>query len=179
MSIFSTILDKLGLKKEPEATSKPKPVETPPAAAYRPPPTSSMPKPSTPPPAASTAKPAQAAPKPAGPIVTPPAYVTAAPPKPAEPARPAAISLVDVAAKLDAMAAKLPNKPNWKVSIADLLFLLGMDHSLKARKELAEELGCPADLMGGDSSQMNIWLHKTVLSKIAENGGNIPKELLD
>jgi hypothetical protein len=26
---------------------------------------------------------------------------------------------------------------------------------------------------------MNIWLHKTVLKKIADNGGNIPKDLLD
>jgi hypothetical protein len=26
---------------------------------------------------------------------------------------------------------------------------------------------------------MNMWLHKTVLQKLADNGGNIPKELLD
>jgi hypothetical protein len=31
----------------------------------------------------------------------------------------------------------------------------------------------------GDSAKMNMWLHKTVLNKIAENGGNVPKELLD
>lgn len=31
----------------------------------------------------------------------------------------------------------------------------------------------------GDSAQMNVWLHKTVLQKLAENGGNVPKELLD
>jgi hypothetical protein len=24
-----------------------------------------------------------------------------------------------------------------------------------------------------------MWLHKTVLKKLAENGGNVPKELLD
>jgi hypothetical protein len=53
-----------------------------------------------------------------------------------------------------------------------------MDSSLEARKELATELGCPADLMG-DSAKMNMWLHKTVLARIAENGGNVPKELLD
>ena len=47
-----------------------------------------------------------------------------------------------------------------------------------SRKELATELGCPAELMG-DSAKMNMWLHKTVLNKIAEHGGNIPKELLD
>ena len=67
---------------------------------------------------------------------------------------------------------------DWKVSIVDLLKLLDIDSSLTARKELATELGCPADKMK-DSAAMNTWLHKTVLTKIAENGGNIPKELLD
>jgi hypothetical protein len=33
--------------------------------------------------------------------------------------------------------------------------------------------------MGGDYSQMNMWLHKAVLKAIAENGGNIPHELTD
>ena len=47
-----------------------------------------------------------------------------------------------------------------------------------ARKELATELGCPAELMD-DSAKMNMWLHKTVLRKLAENGGNVPQELLD
>ena len=66
---------------------------------------------------------------------------------------------------------------DWKVSIVDLLKLLGMDSSLNARKELATELGCPADLMN-DSAKMNTWLHQTVLQKIAQNGGNIPASLL-
>jgi hypothetical protein len=47
-----------------------------------------------------------------------------------------------------------------------------------ARKELATELGCPAELMG-DSAQMNTWLHKTVLARIAANGGHVPQNLLD
>jgi len=55
---------------------------------------------------------------------------------------------------------------------------LGLDSGLAARKELATELGCPADKMG-DSAHMNVWLHQTVLQKLAENGGDIPKELLD
>ncbi len=88
------------------------------------------------------------------------------------------IPLVDVVAKLEKMAAEKPMKLNWKVSIADLLFLLDLDNSYEARKELAIELGCPAEKMG-DSAQMNTWLHTTVLEKIAENGGNIPMELLD
>jgi Domain of unknown function (DUF3597) len=58
-----------------------------------------------------------------------------------------------------------------------LLKLLELESSLAARKELATELGCPADFMG-DSAKMNIWLHKTVLQKIADNGGNITKDLL-
>ncbi len=96
--------------------------------------------------------------------------VAAAPP-------PVAISAVDVVAKLDGLAAANAQKLDWKVSIVDLLKLLDLDSSLGARKELATELGCPADKMG-DSAQMNMWLHKTVLQKLANNGGNIPKELL-
>ncbi|NQS72211.1 MAG: DUF3597 domain-containing protein [Desulfobulbaceae bacterium] len=98
---------------------------------------------------------------------------------PAAPAAPSqAISQVDVVAQLEAMAAANPQKLNWKVSIVDLLKLLGLDSSLDARKELAVELGCPSEKMA-DSAQMNMWLHKTVLQKLAENGGNIPPELLD
>jgi len=55
--------------------------------------------------------------------------------------------------------------------------LLGLDSSLVARKELATELGCPAQIMG-DSAQMNVWLHKTVLQKLADNGGYVPKKAL-
>ena len=97
---------------------------------------------------------------------------------PSTPASPAGITVVDVIGKLEGLAASNPQKLNWKVSIVDLLKLLGLDSSFAARKELATELGCPADKMG-DSAQMNMWLHKTVLRKLAQNGGNIPKELLD
>jgi hypothetical protein len=97
-------------------------------------------------------------------------------PKPAP--KPVAISEVDVVTKLEGLAAAQPLKLNWKTSIADLLFLLGIENSYEARKELATELGCPAEFMK-DSAKMNTWLHKTVLKKIAENGGNIPAELLD
>ncbi len=90
----------------------------------------------------------------------------------------AAITEVDVVAKLEGLAASSAEKLNWKVSIVDLLKLLGLDSSLAARKELAAELGCPAQAMG-DSAQMNTWLHKTVLQKLAQNGGNIPRELLN
>jgi hypothetical protein len=90
----------------------------------------------------------------------------------------ATIAVVDVVTKLEGLAASSTEKLNWKVSIVDLLKLLGLDSSLTARKELATELGCPAQAMA-DSAQMNIWLHKTVLQKLAQNGGNIPQELLN
>lgn len=96
---------------------------------------------------------------------------------PAPTAGPAAISEVDVLGQLEALAASHAEKLNWKVSIVDLMKLLGLDSSLSARKALATELGCPADRMG-DSAAMNIWLHKTVLQKLAANGGNVPAELL-
>ena len=111
-----------------------------------------------------------------------PAAPSAAAPAPAAPAAavtPAvqAISAVDVVAQLEKLAAANPEKLNWKVSIVDLLKLLSLDSSLGARKELATELHCPAEKMS-DSAQMNMWLHKTVLQKLAENGGNIPADLL-
>ena len=89
-----------------------------------------------------------------------------------------AIPEVDVVAQLEAKAAANSQKLNWRTSIVDLLKLLDIDSSLDARKELAKELGAPADLMN-DSARMNMWLHKTVLGKLAANGGNVPPELLD
>ena len=107
-----------------------------------------------------------------------PAPQAAAPAAPAAaPAAPASISVVDVVGQLEALAAKNPEKLNWRVSIVDLMKLLGLDSSFASRKQLATELGCPADKMG-DSAQMNMWLHQTVLQKLADNGGNVPKELL-
>ncbi len=118
---------------------------------------------------------AEAAEQPAAAVQAPvtPAPAAAA----AAAAAPVAISVVDVVGQLETLAAKHAEKLNWKVSIVDLLKLLGLDSSLGARKELATELGCPAEKMG-DSAQMNMWLHKTVLQKLADNGGNVPKELL-
>jgi hypothetical protein len=86
----------------------------------------------------------------------------------------AAVEVVDVMAKLEMMAKANPQKLNWKTSIVDLLKLLDLPADLASLKEMAVELGCPKEKIGGDYSAMNIWLHKTVLQKIAENGGNIP-----
>jgi len=84
---------------------------------------------------------------------------------------------VDVAATLDALAAKNPEKLDWKHSIVDLMKLVGMDSSLAARKELADDLHYTGDK--SDSASMNIWLHKEVLKKLSENGGHVPAELLN
>ena len=84
---------------------------------------------------------------------------------------------VDVTSILDELAGKNPEKLEWRKSIVDLMKLLGMDSSLAARKELAAELSFPADT--SDSAKMNMWLHKEVIKKLAENGGKVPPELLD
>ena len=83
---------------------------------------------------------------------------------------------VDVAAILNSLAAKNPEKLDWKRSIVDLMKLVGMDSSFAARKELAKDLNYTGDM--NDSASMNIWLHKEVLRKLAENGGKVPAELL-
>ena len=90
-------------------------------------------------------------------------------PKPAPP-------VVDIAAVMSGLAAKNPEKLDWKRSIVDLMKLVGMDSSLSARKELATELHYTGDM--NDSASMNVWLHKEVLKKLAENGGKVPPELL-
>lgn len=89
---------------------------------------------------------------------------------------PQAMSRVDVMNLLEQKAKG--TGLNWKQSISDLLFLLEIDNSREARTELAKELNAPQEVMG-DSARMNTWLHKEVLRRIAENGGNIPQELLD
>ena len=103
----------------------------------------------------------------------------AAPAADAVAAAPAAAEAVDVIAVCEALAKANPQKLNWKTSIVDLMKLLGSDSSLANRKALAQELNCPAELIGGDYSKMNIWLHKAVMKKLAENGGKVPADLLD
>ena len=155
MGLFSSILEKLGLKK-PEEEKKPL-VSAAPVA----------PKPK---PIASPAN--SAAIKPNATIAPGPSQMGAMKPTVV------AMSEVDVVNKLDGLAKVATQKLDWKVSIVDLLKLLDLDSSLSARKELATELGCPKEKMGGDFAEMNVWLHKEVLKRIAANGGNIPKELL-
>ena len=94
------------------------------------------------------------------------------------PAKPVAISEVDVVAQLEKRAAASSQKLNWRTSSVDLLKLLDIDSSLDERKALAKELGAPESVMD-QSAEMNMWLHKEVLKRIAANGGNVPANLLD
>ena len=120
--------------------------------------------------AAAAAAPAAAAP------ATPPAQPATAPAS-AAPSAPAAASAspVDVAAIMDGLAAKSSERLDWRRSIVDLMKLINLDSSLAARKELAQELSYTGDM--NDSASMNIWLHKQVMIKLAENGGRVPDEL--
>jgi len=82
---------------------------------------------------------------------------------------------VDVAAVLSGLAAQKKEKLDWRHSIVDLMKVLDLDSSLSARKELAHELKYSGDT--GDSASMNVWLHKQVMVKLAENGGKVPDDL--
>ena len=64
---------------------------------------------------------------------------------------------------------------NWRESIVDLMKLFKLDSSLGARKELAKELGYTGALDG--SAEMNVWLHRQVMIKLAESGGKVPEHL--
>lgn len=92
-------------------------------------------------------------------------------------AKAAPMAEVDVEAVLNDMAAKNAQKLNWRTSIVDLMKVLELDSSLQARKDLAKELNYTGDT--SDSASMNIWLHKQVMKKLAENGGKVPADLKD
>lgn len=86
-----------------------------------------------------------------------------------------AAQTVDVASILDKAVAAQKEKLEWRTSIVDLMKALNLDSSLAARKELAKELHYDGDT--NDSAKMNIWLHKQVITKLAENGGKVPDDL--
>ncbi|WP_058049685.1 DUF3597 domain-containing protein [Janthinobacterium sp. Ant5-2-1] len=112
----------------------------------------------------------------AAPAATPAAATTASAAAPAAaPAPAAAAPVVDVEVVLVDLASKNAEKLNWRTSIVDLMKLLQLDSSLAARKELAQELHFTGDT--NDSASMNIWLHRQVMIKLAENGGKVPEEL--
>ena len=134
-------------------------------------------KPAAPAPAAPTASaPAPSAPASSAPASNgAPASTAAAAPAGASYTAPTPISKADVEALIAGIAAKRGGKYNWQQSIVDLMKLLDLDSGLGARKELAQELGYKGALDG--SAEMNIWLHKQVMQKLAEGGGKVPESL--
>jgi hypothetical protein len=115
---------------------------------------------------AGTAPTASSPAAPSAPASTPAAAPSAAPSSP-----------VDVAAIMEAAVKAKGQKLNWRTSIVDMMKALDLDSSFSARKELAKELGYTGDT--GDSATMNIWLHKALMKKLAENGGKVPSDLMD
>jgi len=109
----------------------------------------------------------------------PAAAASPAQPAPAQAAAPTPASApgapVDVTAIMDGLAAQSSERLDWRRSIVDLMKLINLDSGLAARKELAQELNYGGDM--NDSASMNIWLHKQVMIKLAENGGKVPDEL--
>jgi hypothetical protein len=89
--------------------------------------------------------------------------------------KPTPITRSEVEAKIKDLADDQDENLNWRQSIVDLMKVLKLDSSLSARKELAKELGYSGDLDG--SAEMNIWLHKQVMTKLAESGGKVPDSL--
>ena len=85
------------------------------------------------------------------------------------------ISKADVEAILAKLADDQDEDYDWKRSIVDLMKLLKLDSGLGARKQLAQELGYTGALDG--SAEMNVWLHKQVMAKLAESGGKVPDSL--
>ncbi len=116
--------------------------------------------------------------KPAAPVSASAAPASNPTPVPsAAPSASAASDPVDITPILDAAVKKSGQKLDWRKSIVDLMKALDLDSSLTARKELAAELHYTGDT--NDSATMNVWLHKALMKKLAENGGKVPAELAD
>lgn len=93
----------------------------------------------------------------------------------AKQSKPAPAQPVDVDEILADIAAQKGQPSNYKSSIVDLMKLLDLDSSLDNRKELAKELGYTGPTDG--SAEMNMWLHREVMKKLAANGGKVSAEL--
>lgn len=157
MSVLRNILGRIFGRAQASAPTAPSDLPTPAAAPVGPA--------VEPQPQAAPTEPAKTSPAaPVGPAVSP------------QPA-PEPMASVDLEKVMEEKAAQAGQKLNWRTSIVDLMKLLGIDSGLEARKELARELGYTGDM--SDSATMNIWLHKQVMKKVAENGGEVPASLRD
>jgi len=81
----------------------------------------------------------------------------------------------ELEAMIEKIASERDENYNWGESIVDLMKLLKLDNSFMARKQLAQELGYRGKLDG--SADMNVWLHKQVMVKLAESAGKMPESL--
>lgn len=108
-------------------------------------------------------------------VPAPAAAPSAPPAAAAAPAPSVAITQAALEAQLTQLAAGAGQKLNWQTSIVDLMKLVGLEPSLANRKQLAQELGYTGDT--ADSATMNIWLHKTVMEKLAASGGSVTPDL--
>jgi hypothetical protein len=116
--------------------------------------------------------------KPAAPVSASAAPASNPTPIPsATPSAPSSATPIDITPILDAAVKKSGQKLDWRKSIVDLMKALDLDSSLSARKELAAELHYTGDT--NDSATMNVWLHKALMKKLAENGGKVPADLAD
>ena len=103
------------------------------------------------------------------------APAAAAPTAPSGTAAPKPLAQAEVVAMIEKAVGAQGEDLNWKQSIVDLMKALKLDSSLAARKQLAQELGYTGALDG--SAEMNVWLHKQVMTKLAEGGGTVPASL--
>lgn len=87
---------------------------------------------------------------------------------------------VDIEPMLDDLARAYHDKRginlDWRHSVVDLMDALGMDSGIDARRDLARELGYPGNIQS--TGAMNVWLHREIMRRVAENGGKVPSELM-
>ncbi|RDJ12883.1 DUF3597 domain-containing protein [Rhizobium grahamii] len=111
------------------------------------------------------------------PTAAAPSAAPTATPHPAPTTASPAAAAIDIVPLLDAAVKKSGQKLDWRHSIVDLMKAVGMDASLAERRELAAELGFTGD--PHDTATMNMFLHKALMKRLAENGGKVPADLLD
>jgi len=80
--------------------------------------------------------------------------------------RPETRLAVDVDKVLAEKAAKKGEPLDYQHTIVDLMKVLDMDSSIKARMELARELEYPGEMDGSDV--MNVWLHGRVMQFVKD-----------
>jgi hypothetical protein len=92
-------------------------------------------------------------------------------------AAPKVLSPAELETVIDAREIAKGLNSNWRYSIVDLMTAFDMNSSLDSRKKLAARL----NYYGYDddgSAEKNTWLHAELLKALAQNGGEVPSNLL-